>query len=746
MVSWNPVCGNCSNHCILACTDGNRLGRKRLTSTADFAFSDRIADSLKGIRYLSLCVIASLINCAPLAPTGGLDSGSAALELEKLLRTAAEGSSDELYRLARNGGEGAWFALAAAADHLGFDELSNDLQMRSALKDAAPYGARSLEAILIENPGALANPLRVLNRVEKGEDKELRRARIAVLTAEGRYRLLAREMKDFSGASWEAPVLLAALNLGKLNEDGMEILKRFIAESSDPAALAPLRYEKGLDSQSRLLLNARLYALAGEASLGLDTFRIWLENGASGLRAMDYSAPPPVFAEIRRAAEIVGSEEEWANRLSLKASKLMGFESYAAVYQAGLLYWRLREFKASSDSFFKGALGVPRGLDADKALWFGLRALQRDSDAAKNEKFSALSTVFELWDKPKRFEDRLELFIHQCVQDGDWEFLESVYGKWGEIWPSAPKADGALVLASAVFENRLESEVQVDEYLEIAVNAAPFSWSGLRAAGLLNRDIPTPVEEEIEFEDGDDDLIIQLFLKWGLFDLSASEILKSPQRYSGETIRITARAIAHLRPRMSIRLGNLLWSNENFTPTRKDLLIKYPLPYGKLVSDIAVREGVLPEILTGLVRTESAWDTNAVSRSGAVGLGQFMPATWEEWISRLRLPENSDPTNPEINLVLSAAYLNWLDAREWTDGWTDVLVSYNAGGGKLRSWRRNRPDLGEDLFRVSIPIEEPRSYVSKVLSAATMYAYLYEGKTPRFLHDAWGLTSFGLTE
>lgn len=160
---------------------------------------------MKGIRYLSLCVIASLINCAPLAPTGGLDSGSAALELEKLLRTAAEGSSDELYRLARNGGEGAWFALAAAADHLGFDELSNDLQMRSALKDAAPYGARSLEAILIENPGALANPLRVLNRVEKGEDKELRRARIAVLTAEGRYRLLAREMKDFSGASWEAP-------------------------------------------------------------------------------------------------------------------------------------------------------------------------------------------------------------------------------------------------------------------------------------------------------------------------------------------------------------------------------------------------------------------------------------------------------------------------------------------------------------------------------------------------------------
>jgi len=680
-----------------------------------------------------------------LAPTGKLDSGSA-LELEKLLRAAAEGSPAELYRLARNGGEGAWFALAAAADYFGFDELSDELQMRSALKDAPPYGVRSLEAMLIKNPGALANPLRVLKRVERGQGVKLRRARVAVLAAEGRSRLLAGEMKGFTGASWEAPVLLAALDLGELSEDGMEVIKRFIAESPEPAVLAPLRREKGLDLQSRLLLKARFYSLAGKASLALDTYRIWLENGASGPMAMDYSAPPPVFAEIRQAAGMLGGEEEWANRLSRESSKLVGFESYAAAYQAGLLYWGLREFKASSASFFKGVLSAPRGLDADRALWFGLRALQRDPDAEKDEMLSALSTVFELWDKPKRFEDRLELFIHQCAKDGDWEFLESVYDRWGEKWPSAPRADGALVLASAVFENRLDSEVQVKEYLELAAYSAPFSWSGLRAAGLLHRNIPTPAGAETGFEDGDDDLIIQLFLRWGLFDLSVGEILKNPQRYSNKTIRTTARAIAHSQPRMSIRLGNLLWANEDFTPTREDLLIKYPLPYGKLPSDIAVREGILPEMLMGLVCTESAWDTNAISRSGAVGLGQFMPATWEEWINRLRLPEDSDPMSPETNLVLSAAYLNWLNSREWTDGWTDVLVSYNAGGSKLRGWRRNRPGLGEDLFRVSIPIEEPRSYVSKVLSAATMYAYLYEGKTPRFLHGAWGLDSFGLVE
>lgn len=696
---------------------------------------------MKTIRYLSLCAIALFADCAPLASAGKRIPDST-LELDKLLQAAAEGSTSELYRIAGSGGEGAWFALAEAADYWDLDELSDELRMRSALRDAAPYGILSLEAMLIENPAALANPLRVLRRAERRHGRSLRRARIAVLVAKGRERTLAREMKGFTGASWEAPVLIAKLNLGKLDGNEMEILGQFIVESSEPTALSPLKHNEEFGLQSKRLVEARLYFSEGEAALALDAYRAWLENGASGPMAVNYSAMPPVFAEIRRAAIMLGREEEWANRLIQEASKLEGFESYAAAYQAGLLYWGLKEFRAASTSFFEGVLSVPKGLDADKALWFGLRALQSDSSATKFEKISALTTVFELWDKPRRFEDRLELFIHRCVRDGDWKFLEFIYGEWGSVWPSVARADGALVLASAVFEDRLNSRVKVEKYLEIAADSAPFSWSGLRAAGLLHRDFPAATYEETYFEDSENDLIIQLFLRWGLFDLSVSEILKNPQGYSAKTIRMTAKAIALSRSRLSIRLVNLLWASEDFTPTREDLLIRYPLPYGKLAADIAVRGGISPEILTGLVRTESAWDTNAISRSGAMGLGQFMPDTWREWIGRLKLPEDSDPMNPEINLLLSVAYLNWLGSREWTNGWTDVLISYNAGGGNLRKWRRNQPDLSEDLFRASIPIEEPRSYVGKVFSAATMYAYLYEGKTPRLLHESWGLVSF----
>ncbi len=98
--------------------------------------------------------------------------------------------------------------------------------------------------------------------------------------------------------------------------------------------------------------------------------------------------------------------------------------------------------------------------------------------------------------------------------------------------------------------------------------------------------------------------------------------------------------------------------------------------------------------------------------------------------------------DPETNLMLAAAYLDWLSLREWTFGWTDVLASYNAGGGRIRTWRRDRPGLGDDLFGMSIPVEEPRSYISKVLSAATVYGYLYDDESPRSLHEEWGLEMF----
>lgn len=671
-------------------------------------------------------------------------------DLGPLIRDAVSGSPSELYRLGRQGGEGAWFALAAAADEAGHTALSRELRIRSAENKGAPFGTRSLTSLLIDDPGALRNPLKALKKAEKryGPDEKLRQARISVLASEGRERALAAELEAFRGEPWEAPVLAAVLRRGDESPETIAILERFVLHCSDPSALAllPLEFVGALSPAYRRLLDARLSYALGEERAALDAYRDWLTASAAPEEICDLEAPPPVFAEMAQAARGAELEAVWAELLA-------GSRRFGALYQAGRLFRELKAYREASSAFIMAAGAVPKGLDRDRAMWFRLKVIYEDYGLTLAEELEAFSWTIETWEDADRFDDRLDEFLHRRVRRGEWDVLERSYRDWGTLWPAGIRARAAWILAFAGYEGRLNGDVTPVEYLETAFEAAPLDWPGLRAAGLLDRSL-TPAlaviqpgvesggEPSADYVPGgqsDDDLIIHLFLRWGLIRRSAEAVLENPQLYSAETIRMTSHALADEDPRVSIRIAGLLWSREDFHPTREDLLLRYPLPFGTLVADIAIGEGLPPEILLGLVRTESAWDIRAVSRSGAQGLAQFMPATWEEWVRRLHLPDDSDPMDPETNLILAAAYLDWLFLREWTFGWTDVLASYNAGGGRIRTWRRDSPGLGDDLFGMSLPVEEPRSYIQKVLSAATIYGYLYAGESPRSLHEEWGL-------
>jgi soluble lytic murein transglycosylase len=60
---------------------------------------------------------------------------------------------------------------------------------------------------------------------------------------------------------------------------------------------------------------------------------------------------------------------------------------------------------------------------------------------------------------------------------------------------------------------------------------------------------------------------------------------------------------------------------------------------------------------------------------------------------------------------------------------TMATAAYNAGPGRPRSWRSTLPRQVEGaIFAESIPFSETRDYVKKVLSNATYYAAMFEGK------------------
>jgi membrane-bound lytic murein transglycosylase D len=123
----------------------------------------------------------------------------------------------------------------------------------------------------------------------------------------------------------------------------------------------------------------------------------------------------------------------------------------------------------------------------------------------------------------------------------------------------------------------------------------------------------------------------------------------------------------------------------------------------------------LPEELLYLSMLESGFSPTAVSRAGAVGLWQFMPATGRE--SGLRIDDWVDERRDPIASTRAAiGHLTYL-YQELGD-WALAAAAYNAGLGRVR---RTRIDSGAGYFDLTLSGRLPaetRGYVPLILAAS----------------------------
>jgi len=136
-------------------------------------------------------------------------------------------------------------------------------------------------------------------------------------------------------------------------------------------------------------------------------------------------------------------------------------------------------------------------------------------------------------------------------------------------------------------------------------------------------------------------------------------------------------------------------TTEAFVSTSEDFR---PLPaaiaYNDVIAEAAHLYKLDPNLIRAIIRAESAFNPFAVSRAGAQGLMQLMPAVAEE-LNVL------DPFDPRQNIFGGARYLRSLLDRN--DGNLDLAVaSYNAGPGAV------------DRYNGIPPYRETRNYVNKV--------------------------------
>ena len=146
-------------------------------------------------------------------------------------------------------------------------------------------------------------------------------------------------------------------------------------------------------------------------------------------------------------------------------------------------------------------------------------------------------------------------------------------------------------------------------------------------------------------------------------------------------------------------------TSEGFVSTSEDFR---PLPatiaYNDAIAEAADLYRLDPNLIRAIIRVESQFNPFAVSRAGAQGLMQLMPAVAEE-LNVL------DPFDPRQNIFGGARYLRWLLDRN--DGNLDLAVaSYNAGPGGRRSIQRHSSVSGDTELR-----EEGQSVSSRTRRA-----------------------------
>jgi len=132
-------------------------------------------------------------------------------------------------------------------------------------------------------------------------------------------------------------------------------------------------------------------------------------------------------------------------------------------------------------------------------------------------------------------------------------------------------------------------------------------------------------------------------------------------------------------------------------------------------------------LVLALIRQESAFNSKAVSRAGARGLMQLMPAT-----ARLVAKQTGEAfsttwltSDPDYNIRLGRAYLKSMLER-FDGAYVLALASYNAGPHRVDRWLETNGDPRQDNVDIvdwieQIPFDETRNYVQRILESLTVY-------------------------
>ena len=141
-------------------------------------------------------------------------------------------------------------------------------------------------------------------------------------------------------------------------------------------------------------------------------------------------------------------------------------------------------------------------------------------------------------------------------------------------------------------------------------------------------------------------------------------------------------------------------------------------PYQSTVENFPLDENLVYAVM----KSESGFREDALSRAGAVGIMQIKPSTAEFICQRENIPFHAEKLSEgKYNTELGCRYLLYLLER--FPVCETAVAAYNAGEGTVSGWLKNTAYSADGRTLQRIPYPETERYVKKVIKFRKIYSF-----------------------
>jgi soluble lytic murein transglycosylase len=303
-------------------------------------------------------------------------------------------------------------------------------------------------------------------------------------------------------------------------------------------------------------------------------------------------------------------------------------------------------------------------------------------------------------------------------------------GRLAEDDQELPKARAYYQELSERFRNYYYGQLARQRLKQIKVTGDPVHYALLDRVPAISANAKVVADEPPA-----DNLRIQkaeLLENGALLDFAVRELRAGADEEKGNWLAAETAHLYHDSGRYDLAIQTMKREVPNYFALDVSSLPRpywealFPRAYWIEVRRFAERNQLDPYLVASLIRQESEFNPNAVSRANAVGLMQLLPKTGRTVAKqeKLRHYNASQLYLPGTNVELGTRYFRSM-VDKFGGSLEYALAAYNAGSDRVGDWLGQGKYRDPQEFVESIPFTETREYVQAILRNANVYRLLY---------------------